>query len=943
MSVGYAQVIKAWLSYLYYAQSNQVVLNIKNDTNFVSLPLSLKNNTLCIERAARDKICQNLVKQYGVSSYSDLQSVLHSEGLLIGWTFPTFWSSTRIISSVGSTCYPLYFLDVTNHLLSNSGDVIIDLSTVGFHVVSEHFVKYLGYSFEEVERALVSVDGVGFNFVLSRLLNEISTNFEEISGKFVEDVTKRANLLTVDLNGSLFQLKFDKFSHGLKKELQWFYSKLLNNDLYIRKGSAADIYLSTSAEGYLGSSASYGTNLKHAPEDDQLAVMQLAPYSSSLTVSGPPGCGKTFLIRGLLSGVVCSRALRIAHNDIDVSNFTLVTSSVHRAIENAISTTDTIDSGTFVDGSVFFDLTGDSLLREIHRMTKLLDESDFDQDVFDQTRLELLNLCSDIADNTSLYEDIVENEDIDIALRDLSYTMRKAEKELEDLLEKKKKFENIIPIEYGIEELVYEDYEVLHSYLEKLGTGFLSSIFDRIYTYFFYKHNSDRLVRGSNAFGISEKDVASICGELATVRNKLRQRDRLSTEVSVKESTYQKHRASYAQLFRKKKEKIENIDTNVLDLFKRIPKKDNLSVHHQIYRTSRKLMFLYALKHKEEVLNALNIFVELFGSFNDDKIVSQSTELFIQNYKEYCRWFSVCFPFACIVLDNVPVVFPFKIPELFNMAIIDEAGYVQCHTAFPAVYRSSRVVYTGDLRQLKPKDELSAQYLVEVKKRIFPNEEFYRSFSPSVSTALHRASRSTSNDIKCDVSLNVTRRNHPEIVDLYRDFGNYNLVSAASETFDMMSLVQKLGGRIFYSNVSEVPRDRSWTMNSNEVQVVSKIVEKLLRLGANKDEIVVLTVYDTQAALLSRWLSKTLSWKNIGTIYKFQGKESNIVIFSSVHWNVTHRANFIVEPNILNTTISRAKSVFIGVSNFERMTESSGWAKLYVEKLTSLGKNFEFD
>ena len=118
--------------------------------------------------------------------------------------------------------------------------------------------------------------------------------------------------------------------------------------------------------------------------------------------------------------------------------------------------------------------------------------------------------------------------------------------------------------------------------------------------------------------------------------------------------------------------------------------------------------------------------------------------------------------------------------------------------------------------------------------------------------------------------------------------------------------------------------------NEGQAEVVQQIV-KMLTTSANEQgdaalsdlEISVLSPYSKQVKLIKTMLSSIPCF----TIDSFQGRESDIIIFSMVRKNVDKDIGFVDDPRRLNVMWTRAKLALIMVGDRETMTANPLWKR----------------
>lgn len=210
---------------------------------------------------------------------------------------------------------------------------------------------------------------------------------------------------------------------------------------------------------------------------------------------------------------------------------------------------------------------------------------------------------------------------------------------------------------------------------------------------------------------------------------------------------------------------------------------------------------------------------------------------------------------------------------------------------------NTQIIIAGDTQQLKP-------IVCEETKRLGHDISYMERLSTKPIYKRNYITNEYNNQYT--IMLTHQYRSHAAIMDVSnRVFYNGELVAAASpEITDWLLGIELLPNTRFpllFSAVrgTEVNTNFSWS-NRAEVDRVNKLIKHLLRtvLPAPKKpitikDIVVLTPYRAQEALFKANLHRNT---NISTIANFQGKESAIVILSTVRSGQT--LGFLDDPRV---------------------------------------------
>eukprot|EP01091_Cochliopodium_minus_P015494 TRINITY_DN5540_c0_g1_i1.p1 TRINITY_DN5540_c0_g1~~TRINITY_DN5540_c0_g1_i1.p1 ORF type:complete len:869 (+),score=269.23 TRINITY_DN5540_c0_g1_i1:62-2668(+) len=126
--------------------------------------------------------------------------------------------------------------------------------------------------------------------------------------------------------------------------------------------------------------------------------------------------------------------------------------------------------------------------------------------------------------------------------------------------------------------------------------------------------------------------------------------------------------------------------------------------------------------------------------------------------------------------------------------------------------------------------------------------------------------------------------------------------------------------------------------NRAEVLILVEMFKKLKKENFNFDEIAILSPYASQIKLIKRTLkTHNLLDPNLSiqTIDGFQGREKEIIIFSTVRSNVKNKVGFLSDQRRLNVALTRARRGLIVLGNQKTLQSNEVWNKwfLWAEKL----------
>lgn len=228
---------------------------------------------------------------------------------------------------------------------------------------------------------------------------------------------------------------------------------------------------------------------------------------------------------------------------------------------------------------------------------------------------------------------------------------------------------------------------------------------------------------------------------------------------------------------------------------------------------------------------------------------------------------------------------------LYDCVIIDESSQVDLISAVIAFSMAKKVVLVGDEKQLP---HVVKSQLVPKLNNIFNKYKLRGYFDYAKNSILSCVIKKEKKVVS--TLLNEHYRCDPQIIGFCnKRFYNGELVVRSAHNDG--------NGVTLISHGSHFERDRQ---NEREVDIIEK--EIIDELPANQSGII--APYNNQIALLnSRFDNRGCV---IDTIHKFQGKEKDYIILSTVankikFYDDEEKIDFLNNPNLINVAISRAK------------------------------------
>lgn len=228
---------------------------------------------------------------------------------------------------------------------------------------------------------------------------------------------------------------------------------------------------------------------------------------------------------------------------------------------------------------------------------------------------------------------------------------------------------------------------------------------------------------------------------------------------------------------------------------------------------------------------------------------------------------------------------------IYDYLIIDEASQVDLVTGTLALTCAKNIVVVGDKKQLPnvvPSDKTAAIEAIQKEFDIAPQYSYTKhSLLSSILTKWQ------------NIPVTLLRehyRCHPKIINFCNQkFYNGQLIVMTEDHNEpnVLSVIQTGPGNH--------ARDR---VNTRQIDIITQeLIPKMEK--SSYESIGIIAPYRDQAEELSRSVAETAHSKSyeIDTVHKFQGREQDAIIISTVDNNITQ---FVDDPKMLNVAVSRA-------------------------------------
>lgn len=265
--------------------------------------------------------------------------------------------------------------------------------------------------------------------------------------------------------------------------------------------------------------------------------------------------------------------------------------------------------------------------------------------------------------------------------------------------------------------------------------------------------------------------------------------------------------------------------------------------------------------------------------------------------------------------------------SLLDYLIIDESSQVDLVTAAMALSRAKNVVVVGDLKQISnfpsesallQRDEIEARFQVPQAYNFY-TQSILSSISDIYGSQLAR------------VMLREHYRCHPAIIGFCNKkfYNNELLVMTEEESREDPFLVYRLKE----GNHARKLINESGLFSQREISVIKDEVLREARIAStDPEEIGIIAPY--RAHVNKTVKSMGTNGLDVDTVYKFQGREKKVIIFSTVANSIN---DFIDRADTVNVAVSRAVDQFVLVAGdriFDEQDSNIGSLIRYVDYQT---------
>lgn len=347
--------------------------------------------------------------------------------------------------------------------------------------------------------------------------------------------------------------------------------------------------------------------------------------------------------------------------------------------------------------------------------------------------------------------------------------------------------------------------------------------------------------------------------------------------------------------------------------FTYIKKKINLL--NQMIEDSKEIIRDYKSRGISEAIIKLS--TNKFNKYLKDKMANLEEKVFTaDNFKKNFSSFIKRYP---VILSSTYCL-PSSVPSWFSFdyIIIDEASQSTITTILPSLAKGKKLIVIGDEKQLPP---VVAEELL--------NSEYYLAKEFNISQKMRNCGVSFLSFVQTLLENKVQKtllKEHYRCPKQIIDFSNKRIYD------NQLELKKNDDGVNHIKVIKTVPGNHarksddgsSGQYNQREIDEIVKLISTL---PSNKT-IGVITPYRRQSELLRKILPE---YVEVGTIHTFQGREQQIIIFSTVANSAEDIIkddeiikSFVNNEQLINVALTRAKEQFILVTSDKIANSNKG-------------------
>jgi hypothetical protein len=261
-------------------------------------------------------------------------------------------------------------------------------------------------------------------------------------------------------------------------------------------------------------------------------------------------------------------------------------------------------------------------------------------------------------------------------------------------------------------------------------------------------------------------------------------------------------------------------------------------------------------------------------------------------------------------------------PELFDLAIVDEASQCPIPAVVPVLFRAKRALIIGDPMQLTHVTTMTATTEAECRTRAGIGAEWLE--QRRLAYRRHSAFRAFDAATDHTHLLDEHFRCHPAIAEISNRMFYGRQLIVLTDISRLRRIDEKPVSWQPALGVAKRPPGGSW-LNNEEAQHVAKLVRRLIEQLPPETTVGVVTPFRAQQELISRMCQGTNA--RVGTVHTFQGGECDVMVLSVVGGRDMSNSGLRwlqSELNLWNVAITRARSHLIIVGDLQFWRGRSG-------------------
>ena len=316
-------------------------------------------------------------------------------------------------------------------------------------------------------------------------------------------------------------------------------------------------------------------------------------------------------------------------------------------------------------------------------------------------------------------------------------------------------------------------------------------------------------------------------------------------------------------------------------------------------------------KKIQEISNYLNKhnYLDVLACYTDhsmmiwkDYIAKHFQKQSLRSYQDIFKTKNLCQDYPIILSTTYSLINCIEDQFLFDYIIVDESSQVDLATAFLALSCGKKIVIVGDLQQLPT---VVDRKMKEIHNEIISFYDIPHEWRYTESNLLYLVQHLYPD---CPKTLLCEHyRCHPDIIGFCNQqfYNNELIILSKRSSEDPFYIKETVEGN--HARMDE--ESKSW-INYRQGNMIHDEIFPELGLSFEDDSIGIITPYRKQCETLSQLFPKNIQ---IETVHKFQGKEMDVIIFSTVANQVD---SFIADPKLINVAVSRAKNKFVLATHY---------------------------